>query len=95
MRFVTILKQSENKIQWDLLPWCEVEEVVKVFQFGNTKYEKNDWMKVENKRDKYFAAALRHIIAWWNGESKDSESGLNHLAHAICCLLILMWNKNI
>lgn len=35
-------------------------------------------------------AALRHITAWIEGEDKDWESGLSHLAHAICCLTFLL-----
>ena len=27
----------------------------------------------------------------WQGEQTDSESGKHHLAHAVCCLMFLMW----
>jgi len=37
-----------------------------------------------------FAALHRHVWAFWLGETHDSESGLHHLAHAICCLLFLL-----
>lgn len=32
------------------------------------------------------AAALRHIFLFLSGETNDEESGLSHLAHAICDL---------
>lgn len=32
------------------------------------------------------AAALRHIFQFLSGETNDSESGLSHLGHAVCCL---------
>jgi hypothetical protein len=36
-----------------------------------------------------YAAAERHLHAWWAGESNDSETGLSHLAHALACLHFL------
>lgn len=88
------MKQPTGKTEWRLLPWRELEEVARVLMHGNTKYRENDWQLVDGKREKYFDAAMRHLTAWWGGESIDPESGLSHLAHAACCLLILLWNKN-
>ena len=39
-------------------------------------------------------ACHRHLQAWWSGERLDKESGLPHLAHAVCCLLFLMWGDD-
>ena len=36
------------------------------------------------------AAAMRHIMAFNDGEDKDPESGLSHLAHAACCIMFLL-----
>jgi len=36
-----------------------------------------------------FGAAMRHLWAWWAGEDKDPETGLSHLAHALCCVMFL------
>jgi hypothetical protein len=49
------------------------------------------WQKVPNAKERYFAALMRHLTAWWDGERADPESGLHHLAHAGCCLLFLIW----
>lgn len=35
------------------------------------------------------AAAMRHLAAWRDGEQLDEESGLPHLAHALCCIVFL------
>ena len=51
----------------------------------------DNWRYVDNARTRYFDAAQRHIMAWWQGEQTDSESGKHHLAHAVCCLMFLMW----
>jgi len=37
------------------------------------------------------AAALRHTVAIADGEIVDPESGLPHAAHAMCCVMFLLW----
>lgn len=83
-------KYDNEKPRWDLLPWKGAEEVVGVLTFGAKKYGPDNWRSVEGSRWRYFAAAMRHLVAWWSGESTDPESGFKHLAHAICCLLFLL-----
>jgi hypothetical protein len=82
-----------GKLQWHLLPWRELADVVRVFMHGNTKYEPDSWKSVENKKEVYFDAVMRHLSEWWEGKDPD-ESGLSHLAHAAACILILLWDKN-
>ena len=65
--------------------------MVDVLEFGSAKYADDNWQKVDNARTRYYNAALRHIDSWWDGEVKDDETGKHHLAHAICCLMFLMW----
>lgn len=85
------VKADSGKDRWDLLPWEQVEQVVKVLTFGAKKYDDNNWQKVTEK-PRYIAAAFRHIIARVKGEHMDQETGLPHLAHAVCCLLFLLWH---
>lgn len=85
---------GSEKLRWDLLPWEEIEEVVKVLTLGAFKYADHNWKYVPENRKRYFAAAMRHLVAWFKGEKLDKESGLNHLAHAICCILFLLWRNN-
>jgi hypothetical protein len=84
-------KKDIGKDRWDLLPYQEVKEVVKVLTFGSKKYSDNNWQKVTKAKERYFSALMRHLIAWYIGESKDTESDLSHLSHAACCILFLMW----
>lgn len=37
-----------------------------------------------------FGALMRHMWAWWRGESDDPETGYSHLAHAACCIAFLL-----
>ena len=91
-------KDDSAKIRYSLLPVGTVNQVVQVLEYGaSTKYEINNWQKVPSARTRYYDAAMRHIDTWWNGELLDLDKGdqkgshLPHLAHAICCLMFLMW----
>lgn len=84
-------KFDQDKTDWSLLPWAEVEKIVKVLMFGSRKYDRENWKKVKNAKIRYFAAAIRHLVAWFSGEKLDSESNLSHLSHAGCCILFLLW----
>ena len=33
---------------------------------------------------------MRHMWAWWRGETADPETGASHLHHAACCLAFLI-----
>lgn len=85
------MKFDQDKPRYELLPVGPIEETVKVLTAGAKKYEAWNWKKVvAEKPERYYAAALRHIFAWWRGETQDPETGLHHLAHAMCCLIFLM-----
>lgn len=83
-------KFDSGKPDYDLLPSFSLEEVVKVLTVGKEKYEKNNWVFVNDAQSRYFSAAMRHLWAWRRGELNDPESNLNHLSHSICCILFLL-----
>lgn len=83
-------KDDAGKREWSLLPWDAVEHVVDVLMFGARKYEPDNWRLVPDARRRYFDAAMRHLIAWHEGECSDLETGFSHLAHAACCVLFLL-----
>lgn len=85
------IKHDTGKVRWQFLPWGQVEEVAKVMDFGARKYAPDNWQKVVDGRNRYFDAGMRHVVAWKSGEIRDPETGYHHLAHAICCLLFLIW----
>lgn len=84
-------KNDNGKDRWDLLPIGTIEQIVEVLTFGTNKYCDNNWQKVNNGKERYFAALMRHLVAYRKGEFFDKESGLPHLAHAGCCLIFIMW----
>ena len=80
-------KYDGEKPQLYLLPPKSINEVGKVLTFGAKKYDAHNWRKVDDLQNRYSSAALRHIFAHIDGEENDEETGLSHLAHAICCLM--------
>lgn len=89
------IKYDQEKPRYDLLPAEPIDDVVKVLTVGAKKYADDNWKHVEPYEQRYYAAALRHIQAWKMGEKMDKETGLPHMAHAICCLLFIAWkDKN-
>ena len=80
-------KHDHGKPDYTLLPFKALEDTVKVLGFGAVKYGRNNWQQVERQR--YVAAAFRHLIAIAGGEEFDEESGLPHAAHLSCCSLFL------
>ena len=86
------LKNDSGKIDWSLLPIEAMEEMLKVFMFGEQKYARFNFRNGFNS-NRLIAAAMRHIAAWQKGEDTDPETGLSHLAHGLCCLSMLLTNK--
>ena len=57
-----------------------LEYVARVWEFGAHKYGKSNWKYVENARNRYTNALLRHLAAETENEF-DSETKLLHAAH--------------
>ena len=85
------LKLDQGKLRIDLVDPEFVEQVASVLTFGAKKYAPTNWQKVEDPVNRYYAACMRHLIAWRKGEKTDPESGLSHLSHAATNLMFLSW----
>lgn len=64
------------------------------FKQGAEKYGSYNWREHSVAASVYYAAALRHLMAWWEGADYDKESGVPHLGHARACLGILLDAEN-
>lgn len=85
------VKYDENKLRYDLMPVESFKGIVEVLTFGAKKYSDNNWKKVLNPKNRYYAATIRHLELWRYGEKNDIESGLLHLQHAATCIIFLLW----
>lgn len=84
------MKFDGGKLDWALLPVEPIEETIKVLMFGAKKYDRDNWKFVDNHKVRYYNAAMRHLTAWQKGEEVDAETGISHLAHAMCCITFLL-----
>lgn len=57
---------------------------------GAMKYGRSNWRHAGVRPSIYVDAAQRHLLAWFEGEDNDPDSGLPHLGHALACLAILV-----
>ena len=80
-------KFDKEKIQWQLVPWKEIEGLAEVLSYGSIKYNEDpnnpNWIKVEDGFNRYFGAFMRHLQAYRDGEKIDPESGLEHRKHLL------------
>lgn len=82
-------KFDDEKPRWDLLPFDALDEVAEVLRYGAKKYAARNW-ELGMRWGRLLAASLRHLTLWARGQDRDSESGHHHLAHAACCVLMLL-----
>lgn len=82
-------KFDSEKPKMGLIPSKPLIDVAKVLTFGARKYQQYNWKKGFDY-SRLYDAAQRHLTAWNDNETYDSESNLNHLAHAICDLMFLL-----
>jgi hypothetical protein len=62
------------------------------FMDGAKKYDAYNWRENEVTASIYLDAAMRHLLAWQDGEhvSTDTQPPVSHLGHAMACLSILI-----
>lgn len=83
------LKFDNGKAPLTWIPMEALQAEAQVFRFGGNKYGRNNYKK-GMQWTRLLDAALRHIYAYANGEDKDPESGISHLAHARCSLAMVL-----
>lgn len=82
-------RYNEGKLRWGLMSWPALREVVRVLEFGAKKYAAWNWTKGLSWSD-CFSSLQRHLLAWYEGEDRDPETGLSHMAHVACNAMFLM-----
>lgn len=79
-----------KKVPLDLVPPSASFYLAKAFANGAGKYGPYNWRENGISSSVYYAAAKRHLDAWWDGEDLANDSKIEHVAHAMaCCALIL------
>lgn len=56
---------------------------------GDRKYGRHNYRVIGVRASVYYDAAMRHLMAWWEGEDIDPDSGISHITKALSCLAVL------
>jgi hypothetical protein len=81
-------KDDQGKPRMDLVPPEVISAVAHVLTFGAEKYGQRNWEQ-GMAWGRPYAALMRHMLSWWEGENTDPETGMSHLWHAACCIAFL------
>jgi hypothetical protein len=82
-------KDDQEKHDMDLLSPHALEKIAQVMTYGKKKYGANNW-RGGIAYSRLLAAVMRHINSYRKGETLDPETGLSHLSHASCGLMMLL-----
>ena len=84
-------KEIEGKLRVELVPRGTLRAIAEVLGQVSEEgvYEDDDWQTMEPEH--YYAAIMRHLDSWWNGERDDPKSGQNHIRHVLTSAAIMLW----
>lgn len=81
-------KHDQGKPQLGLIDGDFLIGMGEVLTFGANKYGKHNWRNgIHTSR--LVDATLRHFVSYMRGVDLDEESGMEHLYHAACCIMML------
>ena len=72
--------KGQKLARFDLIPVGPLKAVAEQFGRGAAKYEERNWERGYPWSLSY-AAAMRHLTAFWNGEDWDQDSEMEGHAH--------------
>ncbi len=83
-------KYDGGKPRISLIPTDYLDGLMKVLEFGACKYEVDNWKKCKDPI-RFYDAAFRHMEAVRGGEELDPESGIAHMYHVACDIMMYQW----
>lgn len=82
--------QKEGKIPFEFIPLRTLTGAARVLQHGAAKYGRKNWRKDKIMASTYQGAIMRHLSAYYEGETVDPDSGCNHLSHIIANCMVML-----
>lgn len=78
-----------SKVPMSTVPAQVIAEIGLGMLEGSLKYGRHNYRIAGVRSSVYYDAALRHLIAWWEGQDIDPDSGLSHITKAMASLTVL------
>ena len=95
---MTASKKSTNpkdtvgatKVPMSRVPVAPLMEVAVALHEGHVKgYRGHNWRIAGVRGSIYYDASMRHLMAWYEGQDLDPDSGINHISKAVAGLMVL------
>lgn len=77
------------KMSMSAVPAVVLAELGVAMMEGARKYGRHNYRAANIRASIYFDAVMRHMMAWFEGEDIDPDSGLSHVTKAIASLTVL------
>jgi len=78
-----------RKAPMSTVPATVMAEVGVAMLEGASKYGRHNFRAIGVRGSVYYDGTMRHLMAWWEGEDLDPDSGLSHVTKAIASLVVL------
>lgn len=92
MKNLQFTKADSGKPRLSLVEPAFIRGVGRILTFGAEKYDANNWKTLPPEElHRYKDAAMRHFLAYLDGELIDPESGQPHLDHLACNVMFLRY----
>lgn len=78
-----------RKAPLSTVPGNVIAEIGVAMLEGASKYGRHNYRVAGVRASVYYDAALRHLIAWWEGEDIDPDSGMSHITKLLACMTVL------
>lgn len=78
-----------KKVPLHCIPNGPLLELGLAMMEGGRKYGAHNYREMGVRMSTYYDAAMRHLIAWFEGEDIDTDSGVHHITKAIATLFVL------
>lgn len=79
-----------KKPQLNLVPPSSIVYQALAMEDGAVKYGAYNWRENNVKASIYYAAAIRHLGEWFDGQTNADDSKKPHLGHALACIGIIV-----
>lgn len=79
-----------TKVPLHLVPPSAKHYLALAFKDGAAKYGPYNWREKKVSMSVYYAAAMRHMDALWDGEDLSEDAKVHHAAHAMACMAIIV-----
>lgn len=80
---------SAAKAPMSCVPAVVMAEIGVAMLEGAAKYGRYNYRVSGVRAAVYYDATMRHLMAWWEGQDTDPDSGLSHITKAITSLVVL------